>query len=112
LNSENLKDLAIEALNDMKGQNLSCLDVAELSSFADFMIVVTGTSSRHVKSLADELSKKTKEAGLMPRVEGEEQGDWILLDLGDVIVHVMQAETRKLYDLESLWAMGNTRGAS
>ena len=90
----------------MKGQDIVVMDIAKMSSIADYMVVVTGTSNRHVKSMADEAQKRCKEAGLIPvGMEGQEQGEWILLDLGDVIVHVMQAATRKLYDLESLWKL-------
>jgi ribosome-associated protein len=105
LTSAQLKALAIAALEDLKGQNIVSLDIAKLSTIADYMVVVTGTSNRHVKSLAEEVSKRGKEAGLTVRMEGQETGEWILLDLGDVIVHVMQAATRKLYDLESLWKL-------
>jgi len=111
LNSDALKEVVEQALDDMKGQEMVCLEVGQISSFADYMIVVTGTSSRHVKSLAEEVIKQIKARDLLPvGVEGQEQGDWVLLDLGDVVVHVMLADTRKLYDLESLWALGNSRG--
>jgi ribosome-associated protein len=106
LKSTKLRDLAVKSLEDLKGQQIVVLDVKKLSSFADYMIVVTGTSNRHVKSLADEVHKRCKDAGVRVRgMEGQLQSEWILLDLGDVIVHVMQAATRKLYDLESLWNM-------
>jgi ribosome-associated protein len=95
----------IAVLEDVKGQDIVSLDISQLSTIADYMLVVTGTSNRHVKSLADAVLKRGKEAGLTVRVEGQEQGEWVLLDLGDVIVHVMQAATRKLYDLESLWQL-------
>ena len=106
MNSEQLNTLVVAALEDLKGQDIVSLDIAGLTTIADHMVVVTGTSSRHVKSLADEVLKRCKEAGVAIRgLEGEEQGEWVLLDLGDVIVHCMQAATRKLYDLESLWKM-------
>jgi ribosome-associated protein len=106
LKSTKLRDLAIKTLEDMKGQQIVVLDIKKISSFADYMIVVTGTSNRHVKSMADEVQKRCKDAGVEVRgMEGQLQSEWILLDLGDVIVHVMQAATRKLYDLESLWNM-------
>lgn len=106
LKSSKLRDLAVKTLEDLKGQQIVVMDVKKLSSFADYMIVVTGTSNRHVKSLADEVHKRCKDAGVQIRgMEGQLQSEWILLDLGDVIVHVMQAATRKLYDLESLWNM-------
>lgn len=109
MDAQVMKDLVTRTLEDMKGQQIECLEVKDLSSFADYMIVVTGTSNRHVKSMADEVAKKVKEAGETPRMEGENQAEWILLDLGDVIVHVMLGATRKLYDLESLWGMGTAR---
>lgn len=106
MKSEALKDLVIAALDDMKGRDIACLEVADITSITDYMVVVTGTSSRHVNSLADEVQKKVKEAGgHVNGSEGKGQSEWVLIDLGDVIVHVMQEESRKLYDLESLWGM-------
>ena len=106
MKSTKLRDLAVKTLEDMKGQQIVVLDIKKISSFADYMIVVTGTSNRHVKSMADEVQKRCKDAGVEVRgMEGQLQSEWILLDLGDVIVHIMQAATRKLYDLESLWNM-------
>ncbi|MES2624883.1 MAG: ribosome silencing factor [Pseudomonadota bacterium] len=106
MKSTKLRDLAVKALEDIKGQQIVVLDIKKISSFADYMIVVTGTSNRHVRSMADEVSKRCKDAGAEVKgMEGQLQSEWILLDLGDVIVHVMQAATRKLYDLESLWNM-------
>ena len=106
MNSETLSKLVITSLEDMKGQDIVTMYIGDMSSIADYMVVVTGTSNRHVKSLADETQKRCKEAGAIPLgMEGQEQGEWILLDLGDVIVHIMQAATRKLYDLEALWKL-------
>ncbi|HTR00048.1 MAG TPA: ribosome silencing factor [Candidatus Acidoferrum sp.] len=106
MKAKKLRDFVETAIDDMKGQNLAILDVQKLSSFADYMIVVTGTSNRHVRSIADEVEKRCKEKGVTIRgAEGQETAEWVLIDLGDVIVHVMQAATRKLYDLESLWKL-------
>lgn len=106
MKASKLRDFAVKAVEDMKGQDLVALDIQKLSTIADYMLVVTGTSSRHVKSIADELAKRAKEQGIAIKgLEGTAQAEWILLDLGDVIVHVMQAPVRKLYDLESLWSM-------
>ena len=106
MNSEELRDAAISAAEDMKGNEIVCLKVTDVTSIADYMLVVTGTSSRHVKSLADGVVKKIKESGgTVYGIEGQGQAEWILIDLGDVIVHVMMEEARKLYDLESLWGM-------
>lgn len=106
MNSNDLQDLARAALEDLKGQDLCSLDIADMSSIADYMLVVTATSNRHARSLADEVVKRAKEAGApVLGSEGKDQGEWILIDLGDVIVHVMLAAVRKLYDLESLWKL-------
>ena len=105
-----LHQLAQQALENIKGQDIVLMDISKLSSIADYMLVVTATSNRHARSLADEVVKRSKEAGFTVRgMEGEMPGDWILIDLGDVIVHVMQAAARKLYDLESLWKLSPAR---
>ena len=106
MNAEQLKDIAIAALDDLKGRDITCLQVSNITTITDYMVVVTGTSSRHVNAMADEVQKKIKEAGgTVIGIEGKGQSEWVLIDLGDVIVHVMQEETRKMYDLESLWSM-------
>jgi ribosome-associated protein len=106
LKASKLRDFAVKAIEDMKGQDVKCLDIQKLSTIADYMVVVTGTSTRHVKSIADEVSKRCKAADIpIKGSEGTAQAEWVLLDLGDVIVHVMQGSIRKLYDLESLWSM-------
>ncbi|MAM69554.1 MAG: ribosome silencing factor [Gammaproteobacteria bacterium] len=110
MNVEELKELAIQILDDMKGKNITCLDVRGLTSVCDFMLVVTGTSNRHVKAMSDELVKKVKQAEeKVYSVEGQNKAEWILIDLGDVVVHVMLAASRELYDLESLWSMTEER---
>lgn len=100
-----LHELAKSALENIKGQDIVLMDISKMSSIADYMLVVTATSNRHARSLSDEVSRRCKEAGYNVRMEGEVPGEWILIDLGDVIVHVMLAATRKLYDLESLWKL-------
>ena len=106
MNSSDLQQLAFKAVDEMKGADIVVLDVAERTSVTDWMIVVTGTSARHVKSLANEVTEKSKEAGVRPLgTEGETDGNWILVDLGDVIVHVMTRESRDFYALEKLWGM-------
>ncbi|MES2605952.1 MAG: ribosome silencing factor [Pseudomonadota bacterium] len=101
-----LRDFVETAVTDMKGQNVAILDIGKMSSIADYMLVVTGTSNRHVRSIADEVEKRCKAKGIDIRgMEGQDTAEWVLLDLGDVILHVMQASTRKLYDLETLWKM-------
>ncbi|TLM79612.1 ribosome silencing factor [Microbulbifer harenosus] len=106
-----LKTIAVNALEDLKGQDITALDVSELSDVMETLIICTGTSNRQVKSLANNVVEDGKEAGFRPiGVEGMETGEWVLVDYGDVVVHVMQAETRRFYDLEKLWSMTpNTR---
>lgn len=105
--TQQLVDLALQALDDLKAKDVLTLDVRPLTSLADVMIIASGTSSRHVKSLADNVVKLVKEAGLKPLgMEGERDGDWVLIDLAGVIVHVMQPAPRAFYDLERLWTAG------
>lgn len=100
-----LTDVVIDALEDIKAIDIRTLDVRELTSVVDFMIVATGTSTRQVKALADNVSKEAKEAGFMPvSTEGQESAEWILIDFGDISVHIMLPDARELYDLERLWA--------
>lgn len=104
LPSEDLVKLAIAALEDIKAQDITTIDVREKTSVTDFMVIASGTSSRHVKSLVDNVLEKVKEQGVRPLgSEGLDSGEWALLDLGDVVVHVMQVATRQFYDLERLW---------
>lgn len=101
---ESLKKLAFDTLDDLKAKNITELDVRQASSITDFMLIATGTSSRQVSALASNLVARLKQAGVQPLgVEGQETGDWVLVDLGDLLVHIMQAETRAFYDLEKLW---------
>lgn len=101
-----LKTLAVTALEELKGVEVTVIDVTDRTTVTDWMIVATGTSQRHVKSLANEVVTKSKEGGARPLgIEGESEGDWILVDLGDAIVHVMTRETRDFYALEKLWTM-------
>lgn len=102
--SEELKAIAIDALNDLKGIDLSIIDVRELTTIADTMIICTGRSTRHVKSLAENVIKNAKEHKVTTiRTEGEREGEWVIVDLADVIVHVMLPNTREFYSLEDLW---------
>ncbi len=105
--SKQLVDLAQHALEELKAKDILVLDVRTITSLTDVMIIASGTSTRHVKSLADNVSKTVKAAGLKPLgMEGERDGDWVLIDLAGVIVHVMQPATRAFYDLERLWTPG------
>ncbi len=102
--AEELKKITRDALEEMKAKDISELDIRGLTEIADFMFIVTGTSQRHVKSMANNVVECAKEAGVRPiGIEGEDQPDWVLVDLGDVIVHVMLEEARDYYNLERLW---------
>ena len=106
MTTDELKQLAINALQDLKAEDITVLDVKDKTSIADWLVVVTGSSSRHVKSLANNVIIEAKKAGKPPLgIEGENDGEWVLVDLGDVIVHVMQQRVREYYDLESLWSV-------
>jgi ribosome-associated protein len=99
-----LRDLVVETLEDLKCRDLVILPVANLTDITDYMVLASGTSSRHVKSLVDHVVDTAKAASHPPRgVEGRETNEWVLVDLGDVLVHVMQVDTRAFYDLERLW---------
>ncbi|MBQ75604.1 MAG: ribosome silencing factor [Gammaproteobacteria bacterium] len=101
-----LKELVVRALEEVKGEEIVCLDISELTDIADFMIVASGNSSRHVKALVNSVVEEAKHAGTKPLgVEGLEQSEWALIDLADVIVHVMLPKVRDFYDLERLWSM-------
>lgn len=112
MNAEQLKTLALEALDDLKGKNAVVLDVREMTDMTDYMLVCTGTSNRHVRSLAENVALECKKQGCPPLgVEGVDQAsEWALVDLGDVVVHVMLPETRDFYDLERLWTTAAVAG--
>lgn len=102
---EKLEKIVIEALEDLKGSNIVKLDVSELTDMTEIMIFASGTSTRQVKSLANNVAMQAKKNGVQPvGTEGEDTGEWVLVDLADIIIHVMLPETRELYDLERLWS--------
>lgn len=100
-----LQDFVIDKIDDLKGQDIVAIDVCGKSSITDCMIICTGTSSRHVIAIADHVVQSSRAAGSLPLgVEGQNGAEWVVVDLGDVIVHVMQEESRRLYELEKLWS--------
>ena len=105
--SEALKDLVLDALDDIKGNEIVTLDVEGQTDIADFMVVASGTTNRQVKALTDNVVVKAKAAGYtVNSVEGDDTSEWVLIDLGDVICHVMLPKVREFYDLERLWSVG------
>lgn len=101
---EAMKQAVIDALEDIKGFDITVLDVQKLTSMTTYMIVASANSSRQAKSLADNVREKLKELGVEIRgIEGEKEGEWVLVDLGDIIVHIMLPATRAYYNLEQLW---------
>ena len=108
-----LKTVVIDALADMKALEVKVLDVRGLTDIADYMVIASGTSDRHVRSVAQRVVEKTKEAGFRPHgVEGQQDGDWVLIDLHDLIVHVMLPRVREFYGLEKLWDMTVSKRAA
>lgn len=106
---DEIKQLVIKALEDLKAEDITVLDVTEKTSVTDWLVIATGSSSRHVKSIANNVIIEAKKAGKPPLgIEGEDDGEWVLVDLGDIIVHVMQQQVREYYDLESLWTVAET----
>lgn len=104
LETAKLQKLALEALEDIKAVDIKVLDVRDKTTITDVMIIATGNTSRQVKALVNSVIEKAKEAGVKTvAVEGEEYGEWALVDLGDVVVHVMQPSIRHFYNLEKLW---------
>ncbi len=112
MQGEEIKDLVVAALDDAKGEQLSVLDVRELTSITDWMVVVSGRSDRHVKALSDAVLERARAADVRPiGVEGQRGGEWVLVDFADVLVHVMLPRVRDFYNLENLWEIGKTAAA-
>jgi ribosome-associated protein len=101
-----LLEVVIEALDDLKVKDLIVMDISQQSSIADLMLVGSGTSNRHLRSMAEHLVEVSKKKGHQPLgIEGEASDEWVLIDLNNVIVHLMLPDTRRFYDLEKLWQM-------
>ena len=106
MHAELLRDLVIKALQDMKGVDIHALDVRGMTAITDFMVIASGTSDRHVKSLARNVLDLARAAGVKPMgVEGDQEGEWVLVDLRDVVAHIMRPQVRDFYNLEKLWSV-------
>lgn len=106
MNLENLKALIVTTLEDVKALDIQYLDVSKQTELAEMMIFATGTSSQHVKSLAGSVVKSAKEAGVsILGTEGDDVGDWVIVDCGDIVTHILLPEMRSFYSLEQLWSM-------
>lgn len=104
MKTEALVELVVDALEDLKAQDIRVIDVREKTPIMDVLVIASGTSSRHVKALADSVVLRAKEANLQPLgIEGEAAAEWVLVDLADVVVHVMLPRVRDFYNLEKLW---------
>ncbi len=107
MNSYEQSILTAKAINSKKGLNIKLIEIGDISSLADYMVIATGTSSTHVKAIADEVEYQLDEAGIsVSHIEGYRSNSWILLDYVDVIVHIFSDEAREFYDLERLWQDG------
>lgn len=105
MESTRLKQLVLSALEDLKGSHIISLDVRELTDVMDYLVIASGGSNRHVKALAENVTDEIKQQGIRPLgVEGQDGAEWVLVDYGDVVVHVMLPATRDFYDLERLWS--------
>jgi ribosome-associated protein len=109
MEAEQLAQFIVAKLDDLKAVNTVTLDVSALTDMMDYLVITSGTSNRHVKSLANHVAVEAKQQGVRPLgIEGEDAGEWVLVDFGDVVVHVMLPATRDFYDLERLWTKPDT----
>lgn len=105
MQSEALTEFVVEKIEDIKGRDIIIIDIRDKASFADYMVVASGNSNRHVKSVAQHVGMECRGKGVQPLgIEGNDIGEWALVDLGDVVVHVMTDEQRDRYQLEQLWS--------
>ncbi|MDP3086960.1 MAG: ribosome silencing factor [Methylotenera sp.] len=107
---DSMKTAVVDAIEDIKGFDITVMDVRKLTSMTSYMIVASATSSRQAKAVADNVRTKLKERGFPIRgTEGEDAGEWVLVDLGDIVVHIMVPTTRAYYNLEQLWGEAESR---
>lgn len=99
-----LKDLTLAKINEIKGEDIICFEISKQTSLADFMVIANGRSTKHIESIAEYLVEAFKNTGIdSVKVEGDKASGWILLDTGDIIIHIMTPDTREFYALEKLW---------
>lgn len=111
--SKKMAEIAIDALEDRKGEDIRVIDISEISTLADYFIIAAGTNRNQVQALADNVQEKLGRAGYISKnVEGYDSANWILIDFGDIIVHVFDSENRLFYDLERIWRDGKLIEAS
>lgn len=109
MNIEEMKKLVVDALEDIKAFDINVMDVHKMTSLTHYMIVASGKSTRQCKAIADNVREKVRDAGVDLRgTEGEKSGEWVLVDLEDIIVHIMVPETRTYYNLEQLWTQAES----
>tara|TARA_B100000989_G_scaffold26720_1_gene17267 strand:+ start:147 stop:473 length:327 start_codon:yes stop_codon:yes gene_type:complete len=102
--TQELKNKIINSLEDIKAVNPIAIDVTKISSFTDFMVITSGTSNRHIAAMSEHVLEDLKETNISGiKIEGQGGDDWVLIDAGDVVIHLMSADAREFYDLESLW---------
>ena len=102
--SEEILDIAVKSLDDGKAEDIVVMDLQGETSIANYMIIASGTSQRHVAALAEQVQMKLKAAGYKTESEGEEKADWVLIDAFDVIIHIFKPEVREFYNLEKMWS--------
>ncbi len=102
--SEEILDIAVKSLDDGKAEDIVVMDLQGKTSIANYMIIASGTSQRHVAALAEQVQMKLKAAGYKTESEGEEKADWVLIDAFDVIIHIFKPEVREFYNLEKMWS--------
>ena len=101
-----MHSLAIDSLENSKAENIQSINITKKSSIGDYLIIASGRSHRHVGAVADLLLRDLKSAGVAnPKIEGRQNGDWVLIDIGDIIVHVFRPEVRDFYNLEKMWML-------
>ena len=112
LKSKKLAQLVVDSLDDLKGESIRTINVEKLTAITDYMVIATGRSSTHIEALADAVATRAKKADVeVVGIEGKMQSEWVLVDVGDVVVHIMLAPVRALYNLEELWSFDAAVGS-